>query len=124
MFIEVSLGEVIDKLTILEIKKEKITDPVKLDNINKELKSIYNKIDSSTLETLRKEYMELKKINERLWSIEDILRIKESKQEFDTEFLLYTRLVYITNDKRAYVKYTINKKSNSNLCEEKDYAQY
>lgn len=119
--IPVSNGEVIDKITILEIKQDKITDIEKLNNVVNELEQLVKCIDKSVVKSL---YEELKQINIKLWDIEDKLRIKESKKEFDDEFIQLARDVYYTNDKRAAVKKQINIKTKSGLIEEKQYVSY
>jgi hypothetical protein len=124
MKVDVSNGEVIDKMTILNIKKEKIKDIDKLNNIIKEYDIIYN-ILSDELNNLDKSYYDsLYKINLQLWEVEDKLRIKEYKNEFDSEFIELARSVYILNDKRASIKREINNITNSNIIEEKDYINY
>lgn len=122
----VSIGEVVDKVTILAIKSERITSVEKLQNINKELellREILSGVDGlwTTIESL---YADLKRINEELWVIEDDIRIKEYKKEFDDEFIRLARAVYVTNDKRADVKKKINLKLGSELVEEKSYEDY
>ena len=124
--VEVSTGEFLDKISILEIKSERIQDANKLKNINKELKilkktwaeSPASQTDVSTL------MAELKTINEALWDIEDRIRIKESQAAFDEEFIELSRSVYITNDRRSAVKRQLNQALGSNLMEEKSYADY
>lgn len=125
MMIEVSIGEIIDKYTILDIKSEKIKDENKLINIIKE-KNILSIFLSKNnyLILFKNEIDELKNINKKLWDIEDRIRIKESKSEFDDEFIELARSVYITNDMRFSVKNEINKLSNSNIREEKSYSGY
>lgn len=119
--IPVSTGEVIDKITILEIKQNKITDKDKLKNVSNELNYLKKLIDCNSIQDL---YNELKEINLKLWNIEDKLRIKESKLEFDDSFIELARQVYFTNDKRAAVKKQINLLTNSELVEEKQYVDY
>lgn len=120
ILIPVSIGELVDKLTILEIKREKINDLTKLEKANKEyceLKKLYNNL-------YEKEYNDLKQINLKLWEIEDNIRIKEKNKEFDEEFIELARSVYITNDKRFKIKNIINIKSNSEINEVKSYQNY
>lgn len=119
--IPVSNGEVIDKITILEIKQDKITNIEKLNNVVNELLILRKSIDLSIVKSL---YLDLKDINLKLWDIEDKLRVKESKKEFDDEFIQLARDVYYTNDKRAAVKKQINIKTKSGLIEEKQYVSY
>ena len=116
----VSLGELIDKITILEIKQLNMTG-VKLENINKELKMLKNVLQYKNLEIDIDLITNLKKVNNNLWEIEDNIRLKEHKQEFDKEFIQLARSVYKENDKRASIKKEINQKYNSELIEEKSY---
>ncbi len=119
----ISIGELIDKITILEIKQIYMTG-IKLKNINKELKLLQNILYEKKLEINNDLMKNLKKINKKLWEIEDNIRLKESKQEFDHEFIQLARSVYIENDKRANIKKEINQKYNSELVEEKSYKNY
>ena len=119
----ISIGELIDKITILEIKQIYMTG-IKLKNINKEMKLLKNIIQDKNLEINIDLIKNLKKVNKKLWEIEDNIRIKESKQEFDEEFIKLARSVYIENDKRASIKKEINQKYNSDLVEEKSYKNY
>ena len=124
--IELSIGELLDKISILQIKAERIDDPSKMKNINKELDvlmSLWN--DSPYSDTnLSSEINELKNINEALWDIEDKIRDKERNQVFDKDFIELARSVYFTNDKRAEIKRIINGKTGSELIEEKSYSDY
>ena len=119
----ISIGELIDKITILEIKQIHMTG-TKLKNINKEMKLLKNILQDKNLEINIDLIKNLKKINKKLWEIEDNIRIKESKQEFDEEFIKLARSVYIENDKRASIKKEINQTYNSDLVEEKSYKNY
>ena len=119
----ISIGELIDKITILEIKQIYMTG-IKLKNINKEMKLLKNILQDKNLEINIDLIKNLKKINKKLWEIEDNIRIKESKQEFDEEFIKLARSVYIENDERASIKKEINQKYNSDLVEEKSYKNY
>ena len=119
----ISIGELIDKITILEIKQIYMTG-IKLKNINKEMKLLKNIIQDKNLEINIDLIKNLKKINKKLWEIEDNIRIKESKQEFDEEFIKLARSVYIENDKRASIKKEINQTYNSDLVEEKSYKSF
>ena len=119
----ISIGELIDKITILEIKQIYMTG-IKLKNINKEMKLLKNILQDKNLEINIALIKNLKKINKKLWEIEDNIRIKESKQEFDEEFIKLARSVYIENDKRASIKKEINQTYNSDLVEEKSYKNY
>jgi hypothetical protein len=122
MYIEVSTGEVADKISILLIKKEKITDVDKLENINKELSSLIEHFPAEIL--IDKLYSLLCAVNLSLWEIEDAIREKERLGEFDNEFIELARQVYITNDSRAALKMRINIMYNSDMVEEKSYKPY
>ena len=119
----VSLGELIDKITILEIKQINMTG-IKLKNVDKELKLIKNILQDTNLEIDIDLINNLKEVNNKLWEIEDNIRIKESNQKFDKEFIQLARSVYKENDKRASIKKEINQKYNSELVEEKSYNNY
>ncbi len=123
--VPISPGELLDKITILEIKSENIEDKKKLANIETELKLLSqiwgNTNPDSDLEALKQE---LKDNNKALWDIEDKIRIKESNKEFDHIFVELARSVYIQNDKRADTKKKINLKLGSMIVEEKSYADY
>ena len=120
--VPISLGELYDKFSILEIKKEKIKDNNKLQNIEKE----YNELNKiiKTLNFDKELYYKLKNVNLKLWDIEDKIRIKEKNKEFDNEFIKIVRNVYYTNDERSKIKNQINLKYNSNFIEEKSYEKY
>lgn len=123
--LEVSVGEAVDKYTILTIKEDCIKDEKKLLNIKKERIEIENSlISQGYFYRFIDEMTDLTKVNKTLWDIEDQIRIKEANKEFDQEFIELARSVYITNDKRFEIKNQINQKSNSNLKEEKSYAKY
>lgn len=124
--IEISIGEFFDKITILEIKKERIHDEAKLENINKELDALNELLEQLPFSRadIQQEFDELKAINEKLWVIEDDIRDKESGKEFDQAFIDLARSVYFTNDKRSDVKREINLKLGSNFIEEKSYEEY
>jgi hypothetical protein len=124
--VEVSLGEFLDKLTILEIKSERISDPAKLDNINKELSKLRETWSSSPYSnaTIDDELDKLRDINKQLWDIEDEIRDKEAQQEFDDRFIQLARAVYFSNDKRSEIKRVLNTKLGSTLLEEKSYSDY
>jgi hypothetical protein len=124
MNIELSIGEIVDKLSILNIKKDKITDEIKLRNINKEFLYLHEIVFSQLNIDYNEDYLKLLEINKSLWYIEDELRDKERNKEFDHEFIELARSVYFTNDKRADIKKQINLKYNSNFIEEKSYAEY
>jgi hypothetical protein len=121
----VSVGELIDKLSILHVKQTKITNEEKLEYINKEFELLYNLssgyLDNSEIETL---YHQLVEINSKLWDIEDRLRVIETEKRFEGEFIDYARKVYFTNDDRFRLKNEINKISNSEIREVKEYVKY
>lgn len=124
--LEISIGEFFDKITILEIKKEQISDAEKLVNINKELDALNALLDDLPFSRsdVENEVAELKKINEELWVIEDDIRDKESQKSFDQVFIDLARSVYFTNDRRSDVKRDINIKLGSDFVEEKSYEEY
>ena len=122
MEIEVSIGEIVDKLSILQIKKENIKDSEKLKNVENEYKYL-NKIVFDDLKILEMDYLELLEINSKLWIIEDDIREKERVSEFDNDFIELARSVYFTNDKRAEIKKSINLKYGSIFIEEKSYKE-
>ena len=124
--IEISVGELLDKLTILEIKKERIADNEKLININKEyavLSDIWTSSPYSKIQ-LDDEIQSLKQVNEKLWDIEDEIRNKEREKQFDDQFIELARSVYFINDERAEIKRSINTRTGSELVEEKSYNDY
>ena len=122
---EISFGELIDKITILTIKSQRITNKEKLNNVCTELASLQktglasigNRDDIIQLQAL------LQKINEELWDIEDAIRIKERNKEFDDEFISIARSVYVTNDKRCAIKKQIDAILGSHITEEKSYEK-
>ena len=118
-YIPVSVGELYDKYTILQIKKEKINNIDKLAYITTELTHLQPLIDKFKLDLALVE--NIKNVNERLWEIEDNIRIKEAKLEFDEEFINLARLVYTTNDERYSIKAMINNIYNSAIQEIKHY---
>ena len=124
MKIEVSIGEVMDKLSILAIKRKKITAPEKLANIEKEYQFLAAALAKEGIETDSSEYRRLEAVNAKLWDIEDKIRLKEAASEFDGQFIELARSVYFNNDDRANVKREINEKYGSELVEEKQYATY
>ena len=123
--IPVSIGELIDKLSILHVKQVMILDNSKLEFINKEFELLYN-FSSSYLndEKLLDLYHQLVNVNTTLWKIEDELRIIESQKIFDNKFIELARLVYKNNDIRFTIKNTINQLTNSEIQEQKDYVNY
>ena len=124
--VEISIGEFFDKVTILEIKREKIQDADKLENINNELSALNALLEQLPFSRgdVADEVSDLKTINESLWVIEDDIRDKEAAKSFDQEFIELARSVYITNDRRSDVKRDINIKLGSSFIEEKSYEQY
>ena len=124
--IPVSWGELIDKITILEIKQINITSVLALSNINKELEylnQILNK-NHEIIELIKPLKQQLLDINKCLWGVEDDIREKDLKQEFDQNFIELARKVYRLNDERAKLKKSINKILNSELVEEKSYKNF
>jgi hypothetical protein len=123
MKIEVSNGEIIDKLTIIQIKLERITDKVKLSNLQKEYDELKN-VSSSLLATSDPLYISLYEVNCELWDIEDHIRDLERKKDFGTDFIETARAVYIKNDRRSEIKREINIRTSSQFMEEKSYEKY
>jgi hypothetical protein len=124
--VPVSYGELIDKITILEIKARQISDPAKLANVRNEL-DLLNATwanDAASQTDIANERARLLAVNEALWDIEDRIRLKERAQAFDAEFVELARSVYFRNDERAAVKREINLKLGSQLVEEKSYLDY
>ena len=121
--VPVSLGELIDKITILEIKKQHMNGKQQ-QNVEKELESLKLVLKSKNLDININLVEKLKTINNNLWEIEDQIRLKESKQEFNQEFIELARSVYKQNDQRSFIKREINKQYNSDLTEEKSYKNY
>ncbi|QSP96049.1 hypothetical protein LPB19_06590 [Marinobacter salinisoli] len=124
--VPVSFGEVLDKITILEIKSERIKDEAKLANVRLELKELsetWNDAvdDQGAIAELRQQ---LKAVNEELWVIEDDIRDQEAAQDFGTRFIELARAVYVTNDKRAAIKKEVNLALGSRFVEEKSYQDY
>lgn len=124
--VPVSFGEVLDKITILEIKSERIKDESKLENVRRELKELsatWNDAveDQAAIADLR---AQLKAVNEELWVIEDDIRDQEAAQDFGPRFIELARAVYVTNDKRAALKKDINLALGSRFVEEKSYQDY
>ena len=124
--VSISFGEFLDKLTILEIKAERIQDPGKRANVVHErnlLRRIWAEHPASATD-IQAEMARLKAINEKLWDIEDAIREQERMQDFGPRFIELARAVYFTNDERAEVKRDLNRKLGSELIEEKSYADY
>ena len=123
IYAPISLGELLDKITILQIKKEKINNKKQINVIN-ELTLLTKILEDSHFQIDNELTENLKKINSDLWNIEDQIRAKESLKEYDSEFIELARSVYHKNDKRAAIKKEINKKYNSEIIEEKFYIKY
>jgi hypothetical protein len=125
MKVEISNGDLLDKLTILRIKQERIKDEDKLKNVEREileLTPLYQKIlEKKDVTSL---FEELMSVNLKIWDIEDGIRGKERNKEFDTTFISLARSVYFENDKRASIKKQINLETGSFLIEEKSYSEY
>ena len=124
--VEISYGELFDKISILEIKKSKLNNPEEIIKVKYELDLLLqelnnSKLNSSIISSLTKN---LKEINLKLWNIEDKIREKERDKKFDEEFIKLARNVYITNDKRAKIKSEINHRLNSKVFEIKSYKKY
>jgi hypothetical protein len=127
LLVPVSYGELIDKISILEIKAERITDPAKLANVRRELEAltaIWQAHPASQGAPITDLWEALRKVNGELWVIEDRLREKEAAGRFDAEFIELARAVYFTNDARARLKKELNLRLGSSLVEEKSYADY
>ncbi|MEL0142121.1 MAG: DUF6165 family protein [Candidatus Puniceispirillaceae bacterium] len=124
--VPVSVGEVLDKITILQIKLAHISDAAKRVNIQNELDALLPLVagDAFTTDQMQGLMAELKAVNEALWDIEDDIREKEAAKSFDAEFIRLARAVYVTNDKRAEIKKQINLATGSALIEEKSYESY
>jgi hypothetical protein len=128
--IEVSCGELIDKITILNIKQERITDPKKLRNVHTELESLEDALcvvlqkNPNLVDEILALKEQLHEVNTKLWDVENVGRSKEALQEFDDAFIATARTVYYYNDKRARIKATINTLLCSRIVEEKEYAHY
>ena len=124
--VPVSVGEVLDKITILQIKLAHISDANKRVNIQNELDALLPLVDGDgfTTDEMQGLTAELKSVNEVLWDIEDDIREKEAAKSFDAEFIKLARAVYVTNDQRAEIKKQINLATGSPLIEEKSYESY
>jgi hypothetical protein len=123
--VPVSVGEMIDKLSILQVKKIKISDEMKLEFVNKEFEILFN-LSSVYLDNLEIEslYRQLIEINSSLWDVEDKLRVLEKEKIFEGEFISLARKVYFTNDERFRLKNEINLITSSEIREVKDYVKY
>ena len=121
--VPISIGELIDKITILEIKKDKLKS-LKLKNILKELSFLKAVLEKNSIFIPDEIFLQLKSINLTLWDIEDKIRIKEKNKEFDNEFIKLARSVYLNNDRRSETKKELNIMFNSEIIEEKSYEKY
>ena len=121
--VPISVGELIDKITILEIKKDKLKS-LKLENILKELSFLRAVLEKNSIFIPDEFFFQLKSINLKLWDIEDKIRIKEKNKEFDNEFIELARSVYLNNDRRSETKKELNIMFNSEIIEEKSYEKY
>ena len=124
--VALSVGELIDKITILQLKMKFIKNKKQLKNVNNELETLRPLLKENNLETseINRHFSELYEINLELWKIEDKIREKERQTDFGSEFVSLARSVYFTNDKRAEIKKKLNLVSGSVLIEEKSYAKY
>jgi hypothetical protein len=118
----VSLGELLDKISILRIKQQRIQDPAKLQHIGVELDRLTRA--AGDLTPYARFLDEFQKVNEALWEIEDAIRLKEKAKEFDEEFVRLARSVYRTNDKRFEIKNEVNRQFGSAIQEQKSYEKY
>lgn len=126
ILIPISPGELLDKITILQIKSERIGDPAKVANVKNEL-GMLNQVWQDTVDsddTINALTAELKSVNEALWDIEDDIRDEERNKRFDERFIELARAVYVTNDQRADAKKRVNLHLNSAIVEEKSYQNY
>ena len=126
LLVPISPGELIDKITILEIKSQRMTDAVKLHNVRTELSLLSDTWKASPFSAtdISAEWAGLRDVNAKLWDIEDRIRDQERDGRFDAEFVELARAVYFTNDERAAIKKQINTRLGSALVEEKSYADY
>jgi hypothetical protein len=126
LLVPISPGELIDKITILEIKSQRMTDAAKLHNVRTELSLLSDTWKASPFSAtdISAEWAALRDVNAKLWDIEDDIRDKERDGRFDAGFIELARAVYVTNDERAAIKKRINTKLGSSLVEEKSYAAY
>jgi hypothetical protein len=126
VMIEVGAGELIDKITILKIKAQRMTDPVKLKNVNHELE-VLDRARTENLaqsDELDRQENALREVNEALWVIEDDIRACEAARDFGPRFIELARSVYIQNDQRAAIKKAINALCGSSIVEEKSYTEF
>jgi Family of unknown function (DUF6165) len=126
LLVPISPGELIDKITILEIKSQRMTDAAKLHNVRTELSLLTEtwKASAYSATDISAEWAGLRDVNGKLWDIEDRIRDQERDGRFDADFIELARAVYVTNDERAAIKKRINLRLGSTLVEEKSYADY
>jgi hypothetical protein len=124
VLVPISIGELVDKVTILNIKQREISDPAKLANIRAELAALSQVCADAGIDLASADAAELERINGELWRVEDDIRDKERAKAFDAGFIALARAVYVINDQRAAVKALINAKAGSRLREEKSYRDY
>ncbi len=125
--VNISPGELLDKISIIELKLLKINDTAKLNNIMIEFEALNPQVVElleKFKEPLKQKYLHLSEVNETLWDIEDAIRVKEKNKEFDSKFIELARSVYRQNDKRSIIKKFINQMTDSSLTEEKSYEEY
>jgi hypothetical protein len=121
MKIEVSIGEVVDKITILQIKEKNIKDEAKLTYIRQELEELQNALYDENVEVPEELIIELHEVNQKLWDTEDVIRLLEKEENFNDDFVKHARLDAILNDERFLVKNKINNHCNSFIKEQKSY---
>ena len=125
LLVPVSWGELLDKITILEIKRDRIADPEKVANVGRELAALRSVADRTERPPAASDLVaQLRVVNEQLWDIEDSIRDCERRQDFSADFVELARAVYHTNDRRAEIKRDLNLMLGSELVEEKSYAEY
>jgi len=124
MKIDISIGELVDKVTILSIKLQKIQNKEKLVNVRKEFEILRESMEAAGIKAGSEEFKGLLSVNLILWDIEDRIRLKEAQKQFDDEFIDLARSVYIQNDRRYELKRKINLSYDSELIEEKEYVDY
>lgn len=124
ILVEVSLGELVDKISILRLKMSRIKDPVKVAAATKEEQVLNSSLNSLGLVGIEEHLEKLEKINGKLWVIEDDIRIKEKAQSFDADFIKLARSVYVVNDERFAAKDVVNRAYGSELEEVKSYEDY
>lgn len=124
VLVPLSIGEIVDKITILTIKSQRIGEAAKLANVHKELDALVAVCKKAGIDLTLPYFKELQAINETLWDVEDAIREKERQSAFDAEFISLARAVYRTNDRRGDIKREINALSGSAFAEEKSYKPY